>query len=365
MRCERQTRSSRGVDESWTEIERLPPTPFLRSVKTVFDGPPTAPPRERGELLAGRYTLDRSVSGRGHVYAAEDIIVRRQVAVKMLRRNWARDALLRDRFEQAVQALARAEHGNVVRVLDLLVAESALVMEYVHGSTLAELVAERGPLAPPRALHIAAQICAGLHAAHGAGVVHGDLRAANVIVGVDAESAEVPKLVGFVLAPGGDPANDASELADEPTPRHPEVRGDLGQVGKLLYFMLTGHEARAPRVDRERLRVTLERSSSPVAAARVAFLVERALGLHREQPFSTAQELGRTIRGALRTSPARAEAPGEVRGGPRRTRRRLVAAWLLAMLVAALLGFWLARRHTRASDERALTAIETSNTGGR
>jgi eukaryotic-like serine/threonine-protein kinase len=181
-----------------------------------------------------------------------DVDLDRPVALKRLAENLARDEELRQRFLREARLAARLSHPNVVRVFD--VGEDAgrpfIAMEYVEGGTLADLVARRGREPVAEAATLGVQICAGLAAAHAAGLVHRDVKPQNLLLGTDG----VLKLGDFGIAVGyegtrltvaGTVLGTAGYLAPEQA-RGEEVTAaaDIYAVGAVLYELLTGEPAR-------------------------------------------------------------------------------------------------------------------------
>jgi eukaryotic-like serine/threonine-protein kinase len=204
--------------------------------------------------VAGRYELVRPL---GHgamatVDLAHDVELERPVALKRLAENLARDEDLRRRFLREARLAARLAHPNVVRVFDVGEDDGRpfIAMEYVEGETLAELVGRRGRLPAAEAATIGMQLCAGLAAAHAAGLVHRDVKPQNLLLGTDG----VVKLGDFGIAAGhegtrltiaGTVLGTAGYLAPE------QARGervtaaaDIYAVGAVLYELLTGEPAR-------------------------------------------------------------------------------------------------------------------------
>jgi eukaryotic-like serine/threonine-protein kinase len=200
--------------------------------------------------VAGRYELVRPL-GHGAMATVDlvhDVELDRPVALKRLAENLARDEDLRRRFLREARLAARLAHPNVTRVFD--VGEDAgrpfIAMEYVEGETLAELVARRGALPAAEAASLGVQACAGLAAAHAAGLVHRDVKPQNLLLGNDG----VLKLGDFGIAAGhegtqltlaGTVLGTAGYLAPEQA-RGEQVTAaaDIYAIGAVLYELLTG-----------------------------------------------------------------------------------------------------------------------------
>jgi len=135
-------------------------------------------PLQTGDIIAQRYRLVKPLGGgaMGQVFVAENLSIGRRVAVKLLRAELLVQPAFRKRFQREAEAIAAIEHRNVVRFFDLLVGDPTfLVMEYVSGPTLAEVLRREQRLDPIRAINIAIRLCWALDAAHKAGVVHRDV----------------------------------------------------------------------------------------------------------------------------------------------------------------------------------------------
>src|SRR5262249_53098695 len=148
----------------------------------ALDGAQFAP----GTLLNGRYRIVGLIGrgGMGEVYRAEDLTLSQPVALKFLPKAVAYSPEQLERFRAEVRLARQISHPSVCRVHDI--AEAAgqifLSMEYVDGEDLASLLRRIGRLAPDKALDIARQLCAGLAAAHSKGVLHRDMKPANIML---------------------------------------------------------------------------------------------------------------------------------------------------------------------------------------
>jgi serine/threonine-protein kinase len=186
---------------------------------------------------------------------ARDMELDREVALKRLAENLARDDDLRARFQREARLAAKLAHANVVRIYDVGEDDEGrpfIAMEYVEGETLAERVARRGPLPPAEVAELGIQACRALAAAHDAGLVHRDVKPQNLLLRSDG----VLKLGDFGIAVGlegtrltmaGTVLGTAAYLAPEQA-RGEEVTAaaDVYGLGAVLYELLTGQPPRNP-----------------------------------------------------------------------------------------------------------------------
>ena len=185
----------------------------------------------------------------GVVYLGHDARLDRSVAIKALSEDFADDPARLERFEREARTLASLNHPNLGALLGLEEQDGAryLVLEYVPGETLADRL-DRGPLPPEEAIEAAAQIAAGLEAAHDSGVIHRDLKPANIKITPEG----VAKVLDFGLARSADGSVGSSGTLDSPTlttpqPQHsPTIEDAI--LGTAAY--MSPEQARGRRVDK-------------------------------------------------------------------------------------------------------------------
>lgn len=205
-----------------------------------------------GRALNGRYELAEilGVGGMATVYRAVDHQLGRQVAVKVLNGGLADDPRFAERFGREAQLAAMLVHPRIVMVFDSGVDHGSpyIVMELVQGRTLGRLLAGSGPLPVDRAVGIAAAVCEALEVAHGAGLVHRDVKPGNIMITddggvkvVDFGIARASSSAGEQLTQAAAVLGTAAYLSPEQATASPlDGRSDLYAVGCVLVEMLTG-----------------------------------------------------------------------------------------------------------------------------
>ncbi|WP_405012655.1 protein kinase domain-containing protein [Kitasatospora sp. NBC_01539] len=205
-----------------------------------------------GRALNGRYELVEilGVGGMATVFRALDHQLGRQVAVKVLNGGLADDPRFADRFGREAQLAAMLVHPRIAMVFDSGVDHGSpyIVMELVQGRTLGRLLAEAGPLPVDRAVGIAAAVCEALEVAHGAGLVHRDVKPGNIMITddggvkvVDFGIARANSSAGQQLTQSAAVLGTAAYLSPEQATASPlDGRSDLYAVGCVLAEMLTG-----------------------------------------------------------------------------------------------------------------------------
>ena len=205
------------------------------------------------QVLRGRYRLLTPIArgGMAEVWEAEDEILTRRVAVKLLLPGLAVDPDLRTRFQREAISAARLAHPNVVAIYDTGEEDDTpfIVMELVRGRTLRDLLDQRGALPASAAVAIGSQVCDALCAAHDAGIVHRDIKPGNVLLAAPDDRVKVADF-GIARAAAGDGADltkpgvlmgTARYLAPEQVHGEPvDARTDVYALGVVLYEMLVG-----------------------------------------------------------------------------------------------------------------------------
>ena len=257
-------------------------------------------------LLATRYRLIERIDegGAGEVWRARDEKLDRDVAIKLLGAD--ADDAFRARFADEARRAAAVVHPNVVTVFDegRDGADAFMVMELVPGKTLREIVAERGPMPPHEVSRLIRQVAAALDAAHAAGVIHCDVKPANVIV--DPEGTA--KLTDFGIARA---ARDRDEQELLGTARYiaPErveggpvtARTDVYGLGLVAYELLTGRPAFDGATSEELVRERLVGPPPSLRLARVGIderldpIVGRALATAPDRRYASAGAFARAF----------------------------------------------------------------------
>ena len=204
-----------------------------------------------GDTLGGRYLLSGllGAGGMAEVFLAHDRILGRDLALKVLKEHYAKDERFVGRFRREAQSAAALNHPNVVQIYDQGRAEDGryyIAMEHMTGGSLEDLILRRGPLGASEAARLASQVAEALHAAHGRGIVHRDIKPQNVLLD-KAGNAKVADF-GIALAASRTSTSGTNLLFGTPSYMSPEQamgervgpESDLYSLGVVLYEMLTG-----------------------------------------------------------------------------------------------------------------------------
>jgi serine/threonine protein kinase len=249
--------------------------PLMSAVKSGTTVPDRVP------LLGGKYLLGDCIGegGMGRVYRATHVDLDRTVAIKVLHRALADEPRIARHFRTEAIAAARFSHPNSVAVIDYGETPEGvpfLVMEYLAGRSLSQIVDHEAPLEVERAVRLTIQILTALGDAHALGIVHADVKSANVLVSETRDGGEQAKLVDFGLARiafegGTEFAADDAFISGTPEYMAPEIirgappspQSDVYSVGAMLYELLTGATPFAGADATEILRRHLEDAVVP------------------------------------------------------------------------------------------------------
>ncbi len=302
-----------------------------------------------GTLLGGRYRLDAQIGrgGMSTVYRAFDTVLERPVAIKLMHREIASDSDQLERFRREARSVAQLNHPHIVTVIDAgeEPAEDGggtpyIVLEYVEGETLKELIRREGPLDIPQALAYAIEIARALGAAHERMIVHRDVKPQNVLIGEEGGA----KITDFGIARtlteegltvAGRVLGTTDYVSPEQALGQPVTgQSDLYSLGVVLYEMLTGQVpftgsspvAVAMRHVREQVPdVQLLRADVSAATASV---IDRAVAKDLDWRYADADSMVGDLEEVLAIEASRAgqatgEATSVLRTLPGKARRRL------------------------------------------
>ncbi len=229
-----------------------------------------------GQMLAGRYRIVGLLGkgGMGEVYKAEDLKLKQTVALKFLPATVALDGGMLARFHNEVRIARQVAHPNVCRVYDIGEVEGLhfLSMEFIDGEDLSSLLRRIGRLPGDKAVELARQMCAGLAAAHEAGVLHRDLKPANVMI----DGRGKARITDFGLAIVSEELRGEEAMAGTPAYMAPEQltgkevtqRSDIYALGLVLYELFTGKRVFEAKSIQELISLH-EKSTPPTPSSHV------------------------------------------------------------------------------------------------
>ncbi len=271
-----------------------------------------------GAVLAGRFRIERVLGrgGMGLVLAAFHLQLERRVAIKVVLPEMAKTEAVLARFFREAKAAARIESEHVARVIDVGYLDGGapfMVMEYLEGQDLSEVLRARGPLPLVDAVRWVLEACEGLAAAHRAGIIHRDLKPQNLFLAATPDGAAKVKVLDFgiskatLLERGEDPAltREASTLGSPAymspeqlrSSRDVDVRTDVWSMGVVLHELLSGRTAFGGQTLPELHVAILSQPPTSVRAARpelpagIEAIVARCLEKEPARRFPTVAEL--------------------------------------------------------------------------
>lgn len=342
-----------------------------------------------GQIIGHRYRVAELIGtgGMSHVYRAINLANRRTVAVKVLKEEYINDAEFLRRFEREAKAVLHLSHDNIVRAYDVGEADGLpyIVLEYVEGQTLKQIVSENGPMPARLAVSMVLQVLEALSAAHSAGIIHRDVKPQNVIVTPMGKCM----LTDFGIArevdantitfAGNTILGSVHYLSPEQAKGKPVSEGsDLYSAGIMLYELLTG---RVPFDGDNSVAIALMQiNDAPVPPIRLNpkippslnDVVMRALNKNLEQRYSSAQEMSKQLKHTL-TDPtgdfARHDPPEtdtqrtqqHAAGKKKKKRKRVHGTLKLAVAVGALvavcIGIFLVIRDVIQNEDSSMEIV--------
>lgn len=202
------------------------------------------------DVLADRYEVGRMIGsgGMAEVYEGRDRLLARRVAIKVLLTQYSRDHSFLTRFKREAQSAASLSHPNIVGVYDTGVQDGTnfIVMEYIEGRTLRDVIRSEGPMAPEHVIAVAADVCSALGAAHARGIIHRDIKPANIMITSEGQVKVMD--FGIARATASESITQTAAVVGTAQYISPEqaqatgvdARSDLYSLGVCLYEMLCG-----------------------------------------------------------------------------------------------------------------------------
>ena len=267
-------------------------------------------------LIGGRYQLEHRIArgGMAEVWLASDTFLHRQVAVKLLKPHLASDANVAERFRREAVACAGITHPNIVAVYDCIEhgGRQAVIMQYVQGKSLRDVLDKQKKLKPQLTIHIGLSVAAALEEAHRQNFVHRDVKPGNILLTKDARCLLADFGIAKALVSSGDDlTNDnimmgtAKYLSPEQVRGKPlDGRADLYGLGLVLYECLAGRVPFVGETDADTALARLQREPTDLARLRPSLspnlvkVIHKLLARNPDHRYATAAETIVALRAA-------------------------------------------------------------------
>jgi eukaryotic-like serine/threonine-protein kinase len=251
----------------------------------------------------------------GAVYRARDLNNNRDVAIKILRPEFANDEKLISRFETEATTLSNFSHTNIAKILDFghVLKTFYIITEFIDGEDLSEIIKMRSPLPADRALLFASGVASGLAYAHGQGIIHRDIKPGNILVDksgrVVITDFGIAKIVDVRRMDTTEPLIGTPEYMSLEQVEGLDLNGqtDIYSLGVVLYEMLTGKSPFRAESDAATLAKIINEDAVPLIShrsdllAQVYDIVETAMAKNRDKRYASARKLVYDIGNVLST----------------------------------------------------------------
>jgi len=328
-----------------------------------------------GSIVAGKYRVVEEIGrgGMGVVYKAEDIKLKRTVALKFLPHQWTSDPDARERFVQEARAASALDHPNICNIHEIEETEDGrmyIVMAYYEGESLRDKI-KRGPLKKEEALDIILQAVGGMSKAHQKGIIHRDLKPANILVTGEGVAKVVDfglaKLAGQVkLTREGTTIGTVAYMSPEQAKGEAvDQRTDIWSLGVVLYEMLSGRLPFKGEYEQSLIHSILNHDPDPIMRIRkdtprdLDQVLGKALEKRASHRYQGMEEFSADLEAVAEgLRPLKAKAR-PFRGrifGIRKTHAYAGVAGLAILTVLAVIGPF--RKHVQAYDSIAVMPLE-------
>jgi len=338
-----------------------------------------------GQVVAERFEIVKPIDqgGMGAVYEAKHVTLGRRFAVKFLRPELCADPRTLARFEQEAQAAGKLESEHICSIVDVGEADDGtpcLVMEYLAGESLADVLSDLGPLPISRAVDLVRQIARGLEVAHRERIIHRDLKPKNLILCRRSDGTDLVKIVDFGIAKlaGTEPSAGTTTTGNAPgTPHYmsPEQargdknldeRTDIYALGVIAYELLSGKKPHPGDSYNAIIYQILSKQPVPLREHRpevpegLARVVSRAMATDPADRFESVRQLERALAPYAPESPSVLLPEDETLAGSSRRplsirteRRTMLWGWVALGAVGVIVAAWVWSRSTPAAEARS------------